>query len=86
MACPEYVFMPYWRTKHFRSLKINKIASFILKMWVLYPIFSMNTLSFFSNSTGGGGVKARHLLDTHLPLYCNNNSVIYLKSNIQKVQ
>ena len=31
-----------------------------------------------------GSYKAKPLMDTRMALYCNNNSVIYLKSDIQK--
>ena len=43
-------------------------------MWVLYPNFLSEDL-FFSNSRRDGG--ARPLLDTHMALYCNNNSFIF---------
>ena len=52
-------------------------------MWVLYPHF-LSEDHFFLFKFYEGGVEARPLLDTRLALYGNNNSIIYLKSNIKK--
>ena len=51
-------------------------------MWVSYPNFLGEDL-FFLFKFYEVGVEVRHLPDTRLALYCNNNSIIYLKSNIQ---
>ena len=51
-----------------------------MKWWVLYSNFIIEYIFFLSNFRGGGW---RQGLDTRLVLYCNNNSIIYLKFNIQ---